>query len=289
MIHAPLHPRRSTAIFVIVTFVISWSYLWAIYKGIKVPAWLFAPLLMWVPGTVSLVMRLLRREGFADAGFRRGNLRFWCWSYFGPLVAGAIVYLVAALFHVVQLTPYLRQQSMFGPVPVRFLWWNADASVPWLLGQRFLFCATFGIALGFIYGLGEEIGWRGYLLPRLLQSRVRFPILLSGLVWAAWHMPFVLLTFQHRPVVNAIIYALACVIFGVFIGWLRLASGSVFIAAMAHAAYNTFFQDFFDHTFVGPHKWFWAGEEGVLCSVVFGALAVWLYRTRRMPMPDAQL
>jgi membrane protease YdiL (CAAX protease family) len=39
---------------------------------------------------------------------------------------------------------------------------------------------------------GEEIGWRGYMLTRLIDARVPAPILTSGIVWALWHLPLVL-------------------------------------------------------------------------------------------------
>jgi hypothetical protein len=53
---------------------------------------------------------------------------------------------------------------------------------------------------------------------------------------------------------------------------------------MARGAYNSFFQNFYDHSFTRPNKWFWAGEVGFLCSISFGALALWLYRTNRLPL-----
>ena len=150
------------------------------------------------------------------------------------------------------------------------------------LGSGSLVVTTLGLTLGMLSGPGEEIGWRGYLLPRLIKSKVRHPILVSGLIWGTWHMPFVLLTFEHERYVTAAVYFLLCVVLAVFMGWIRLASNSVWVAGMAHGAYNTFYQDFYDHSFAGPHKWFWAGEVGLLCSVTFGVLALWLYKTNRI-------
>jgi len=234
------HPKASAGTYVVLTCVLSWSFLWAVHAGLRIPAWAFAATLMWIPAIVSVALRLVLRQGFADAGFRSGPVRYWAWAYLGPLGLGILVYLVAMLFQQAHITPYLKQQSMFGPAPIRLLWWNAEAGTFGLLAQTISRLCHAGDCRGICYALGEEIGWRGYLLPKLIQGRVRFPILISGVVWAVWHIPFVLLTFQHRPVVNAVNYALACLTFGVFISWLRLASGSVLVAAMAHSAYNTF-------------------------------------------------
>ena len=237
---------------------------------------------MWIPGVVSIALRIGFREGFLDAGFRAGRLRFWMIAYVVPLALAAATYFVAWLMRQVYITPYLQQQSMFGPLPFRLVWFNNHTETLGLISQRLAVVMTLGIIIGFLSGLGEEIGWRGYLLPKLVKANVRYPILASGIIWGTWHVPFVLLTFQHQRYITAVLYWTLCIVFAIFIGWIRLASGSVFVAGMAHGAYNTFYQDFFDHSFAGPHKWFWAGEVGLLCSVAFGALALWLYRTDRI-------
>jgi uncharacterized protein len=277
-----LHPKRSAAIFVGLTCVLSWSFVWAVRAGLPIPPWAFALVLMWIPGTVALVLRPAFREGWADAGFTTGAGRYWLFAYAAPFLMASATYLAAMALQLVSLTPHLKEQSMFGPVPLRLVWWAPEAETVGLLAQRFLVTATFGIATGFVYGLGEEIGWRGYLLPKLVEGRVRFPIFICGVVWGVWHMVFVLLMYERHPVANALLYGLLCLAAGVFICWLRLASGSVFVAAMAHSAYNAFFQNFYDHSFAGPTKWLWAGDIGLLCSLS-GAIVAWcLHRTGRL-------
>jgi membrane protease YdiL (CAAX protease family) len=274
---------KSAAIaFTGVTCLLSWSYLWALRSGLRVPAGLVPFALMWIPGAVAIAFRLGSAEGFSSAGFRAGAMRYWVLAYSVPFGLATATYAAAWLVQQVELTPYLKQQSMLGPLPFRWRWFNAEATTAGLLAQRFLVVATVSIVIGFVGALGEEIGWRGYLLPKLVQTGVRLPILVVGLIHGAWHVPFVLLNFQHKPYAAAALYALACVVFGVFISWLRLASGSVWVAAMAHASYNSFYQDFYDHSFVGPNKWLWAGEVGLLCSAAFGAVALVLYRTNRI-------
>jgi membrane protease YdiL (CAAX protease family) len=71
-------------------------------------------------------------------------------------------------------------------------------------------------------------------------------------------------------------------LFGVFIGWLRLASGSVFVAAMAHTSFNAFVQSFFGVSFVGDGAWFLIGDYGILTVIPYGALVAWLCWSRRV-------
>ena len=131
---------------------------------------------------------------------------------------------------------------------------------------------------------GEEWGWRGYLLPQLIRAGWPFPLVFSGLVWGIWHFPLFFLTgYAHGAVsVSLVMFTLLTVLFGVFIGWLRLVSGSVFVAAMAHASFNGFVQIFFGVSFVGKGAWFWVGDYGALTLLSYAFLVAWLYQSRRV-------
>jgi membrane protease YdiL (CAAX protease family) len=91
-------------------------------------------------------------------------------------------------------------------------------------------------------GLGEELGWRGFALPRMLEGRNAFVIsLVLGLIWAAWHLPLfwtegagregtpVWILFAQLPA-TAVIYT-----------WLfQHTQGSVVAAALLHGSFNVF-------------------------------------------------
>src|SRR3989442_873650 len=89
--------------------------------------------------------------------------------------------------------------------------------------------------------------------------------------------------YSHGAVaLSLLMFTLLTVFFGVFIGWLRLASGSVFVAAMAHASFNAFVQSFFGASFDADKAWFWMGDYGVLTLIPYGLLVAWLYWSRRV-------
>ncbi len=101
-------------------------------------------------------------------------------------------------------------------------------------------------------GLGEEVGWRGYLLPRL-QERFQSDkaLWVGGLIWAIWHYPFVIFLFSANMAdltlaekIPAILLSLAgfsmSIIGTNFIyAWLLRNTKSVFIAILFHAFGNT--------------------------------------------------
>lgn len=88
--------------------------------------------------------------------------------------------------------------------------------------------------------LGEEWGWRGWLLPRLLSRGVWPALAWSGLIWGVWHAPLTLLGYNYPELGPgaAALFTGTCVALGLVMGWLRLYSGSVWPPVLAHGALN---------------------------------------------------
>lgn len=83
---------------------------------------------------------------------------------------------------------------------------------------------------------GEELGWRDYLLPLLLPLG-RWPaLLLSGVAWGLWHAPIILLGYHYPD--HPQLGVLVMVGFTVLLGWLRLASRSIWPGVIGHGAVN---------------------------------------------------
>jgi len=98
------------------------------------------------------------------------------------------------------------------------------------------------IPLATISAIGEEYGWRGYLLPRLLQGNEIRASLIVGFVWALWHLPLLItgLSFPGQPVVLAIpVFTFAIVMNSFLFTWLhRLSGGILWTAALLHGTLN---------------------------------------------------
>lgn len=96
------------------------------------------------------------------------------------------------------------------------------------------------ILIGSLSAFGEELGWRGWLLPNLLPLGTWPALLVSGAIWGVWHAPLILLgyNYQRTDVVGVLLMVGWCMLLGVLIGWLRLRSASVWPAVIAHGAVN---------------------------------------------------
>jgi membrane protease YdiL (CAAX protease family) len=100
-----------------------------------------------------------------------------------------------------------------------------------------------GLAPWLIYAMFEEWGWRGYLEPML--TRLGIPDLrrhfMVGIIWAVWHIPYVLGTPAYTelsPVPFAALFMGSILVMAVVHGQLRKASGSVWPVVLAHGLGN---------------------------------------------------
>jgi len=216
-------------------------------------------LLMWVPALASLVARIALREGAADVSFRLGGrigLKALVFAWLFPVLVGVAAYGIAWSVGI----------ARFAPPPVPGL---PQAGPVVTLGAELGLALTAGEIVSAIFGAGEELGWRGYMLTRLVRARVPFPLVASGLVWGAWHLPLIL-SGHYATGPNRLLWAglflVAVTCAGVLIGWLRLWSGSIWPAILAQGSWNVVIQDVFDRSTAGAEPGgpaaLWIGESG---------------------------
>jgi len=102
----------------------------------------------------------------------------------------------------------------------------------------------FPFMLDVFFALGEEWGWRGYLLPKLTQLHGAIPaVLISSMIWSFWHMPLVIIesgSHEINPLYIFFIYLLISPALSMIFSFLTLKSGSALPAAFAHQCYNLY-------------------------------------------------
>jgi membrane protease YdiL (CAAX protease family) len=254
-------PRRATARRRLAVFLVLVTVLDAVFVAVIVatgnPLWIFA--LMWSVAASSVVCRLVFREGFGDVSFRFGGRRSLVLLVVGlvfPVVVGFVAFGIA----------WATGLATFSPPAGGFLRGLAVA-------------ATIGTAVGALSAAGEEIGWRGYLLIRLIDAGVPRPVLVSGLIWGLWHLPLVVtgVIYANHPsrLLAVVVFMVSATSAGVVIARLRLESGSIWPPIGLHAAYNSVIQTAFTPATSGPAAPLWVGEEaGILVALVLLLAAV---------------
>jgi membrane protease YdiL (CAAX protease family) len=214
--------------------------------------------LMWSVALASVICRLVLREGFGDVSFRFGGRRTL------GIILAAVAY-PAVIGLVAYGTAWATGLAGYTSPPHGFL-------------TGLLLAVTATTAVACISTTGEEIGWRGYMLTRLIDAGVRRPVLVSGLIWAAWHAPLII---TGAYVVNSggskamglAGFALTTVSSAFVIARVRLETGSIWPAIVLHAAWNSIIQSAFDPATTGEGAHVWLGEGGILVALVAVAAA----------------
>ena len=133
-----------------------------------------------------------------------------------------------------------------------------------------------------MFTFGEEYGWRGYLLPRLLPlGEIRASVLL-GVIWGVWHLPLLLAGLNY-PGVNIflaiIVFIFATVALSFTYTWFYVASsGSVLVAAVFHASTNQFSDTFWVPPLLSGVNPF---APSLVSAVLIMALVLIVYRVFR--------
>ena len=118
----------------------------------------------------------------------------------------------------------------------------ADLPPGLIVGIQILFSITLAPLFNTLFALGEELGWRGYLLPKLFPLGQGRAILLSGVIWGVWHWPAILQghNYPNQPILGMFLMIGFCVLFGAILSWLYLRTGSPWAPALGHASLNAF-------------------------------------------------
>lgn len=235
---------------------------------------------MWIlwsctPTAAALIMLLVvtregySREGWKLLGLHRLGLGVW-WIAFGLTLL--ITVAASAIVWATPLASFVVPEGGIGNSVINFL--------------------IQVVTLMLTFSLAEEIGIRGYLLPQLLALGRTSALALSGLVFATWHMPLILLT-PVFPIGNKLISLplfYGSVVAASFVyGYLRIYMGSVWPASLAHAVHNAAWDALGALTATSypviVNKYL-VGDYGILILVGAVIGAIWLNRRLMMSGPD---
>jgi len=145
---------------------------------------------------------------------------------------------------------------------------------------------TVGMLMAF-GGIGEELGWRGFLVPELYKHYdFTKTALISGAIWAIYHWPLLIFFNAPRlgisPLPMLAISLVAGIGLSTIMAWFRLRSGSVWTAVIFHMALNIHNQGFFENL-TTKTSWlthYISGEHGLMLAITSAAVGFWFWRKR---------
>ena len=275
-------PKRVVVAYLILVFALSAIFWWII--AVKPQAAIDTGilhhsifLLMWCPAVAAIITRLAFQKNLQGFGWKIGDLRWWLAAMIIPILVGLVQFGTAWL---TGLAPFLPEQAAL------------------FLSIQFPGGLIFGLCSNIISATGEEIGWRGLLVPELGRfTTFTWIALISAFIWFCWHVPVMLSGGYGGSgglVYSMIIFFLSMIGGSTLFAWIRLRSGSIWPAVLLHGFDNYFVQVFYPaitaKTEAGEMM---LGEFGwyvVIISMVIGLLFWYLrYMLPTMPKPEGGL
>lgn len=240
--------------------------------------------IVWSPALAAVITSWIYGKNLGEFGWKWGDSRYIWLSYAIPFIYVLIPYLVVWISG---LGAFFNQ-ALMREVAINYGWKTLPNNV--ILVLYLLFSITLGMLKACLYALGEEIGWRGFLVPELAKTTTFFnAALISGIVWAVWHYPTIIFGGYNNG--KSIPYSLFCFTLAVIaisfpMAWLRLKSGSLWTGMIFHASDNLFLEDVFNNLTkdTGITNYL-VGEFGILIAIAC-LIPAFIFWQRRHELPN---
>jgi membrane protease YdiL (CAAX protease family) len=242
--------------------------------------------LMWCPALAGMLTLRLNDRSIGELGWKWGETKYQLWSWFVPLLYASIAYGIVWIAGFGGLGNRDFLHSLAQQMHLRAPEWVSAGLGIFLTG-------TYGLIRSVGSALGEEIGWRGFLVPELSRTTsFTATALLSGAVWSLWHYP--ILIYGDYNAGTPTWYGLTCftvmVIAASFVfAWMRLKSGSLWTGAILHGSHNLYIQAIFTPLTRNTEKTAWYIDEfGAMLPLVAIGFAFYFW-SRRGELPSERL
>lgn len=277
--------KKRLYIFLGIVFMLSWGWVAIIpltgnnYGSTK--SMIILSILMLIPALSSILTRLITKEGFKNIYLKpkfKKNIKYYLMAYFMTnvfiLLGGVVFFMIFPNMldtNLTSLKAVLESQGL-----------NVNANI--ILISQFTQGILIGPIINIIFTLGEEIGWRGYLLQKLCkQFSVQKSIVISGVIWGIWHAPIIAMGHNYgtgyigEPWLGIFAMIVFCIVVGTYFSYLTIKTKSVIPAGIAHSAMNAFagfaiiLCKKIANPFIGP------SPTGVIGGSIFILVAVYCY------------
>ena len=242
-------------------------------------------LAMWAPGIAAIVATKVSGGTIADLNLKRlGPKRYYIWAWLLFPILSLLTGVVTVLFGIAEFDPAFSMiTESLASLP------ESAPLTPALIVTIQVF-AAFSIAplFNMLFAFGEELGWRGFLLPKLLPLGEWKAILISNIIWGFWHAPAIIQghNYPGYPVAGIFMMIVFTVLLGTILSWLYLNTNSPWTPALAHGSINAVAS--LSVIFLVPG--FDLAIGGTLASVMgwipLAAFVIWLVATGRVPVGE---
>lgn len=240
---------------------------------------------MFIPAIGVLLTRLITKEGFKNAWIRpnlKGNIKYYLMAWFGPVVLtviGAVFYFLIKPNNLSLQFEYLASVYEKSGISMEEGQLMVNMVIQIIVG---IFLSPI---VNVLTCFGEEWGWRGYLLPKMMERFHVLPMLLiNGVIWGLWHAPLTVLGHNYGlgyfgyPYLGIFAMCIFCTVVGTIFSYLSWKTKSCIPAVIGHGSLNGFaavamyFSKDGGNPFIGPVPTGFIGGIGFIAAAIIYAV-----------------
>lgn len=284
---------RGVAVFLVIAFGISWAIAYAMHSqggfaGVGMMAAAYLTAMMFGPAIAAVITALIfdRGRALAALGFKPGAfgpVAIWTvWGWVLPVVLAAAASLLTLVL--TQAEPADAAARMAEAVLA------AGQEMPMPAETLLLVQLAIGVPVGILVNtvlltLSEELGWRGWLQPRLAPLGFWKAALVSGVIWGLWHAPIILMGYNYPGLGWTGVAAMTgfTVLMTPYLALLRERGGGVYAAGAFHGSLNAVAG--VGLLYLPDPVWPWNGLLGLggFAVLAAGWVPIALYRGMKKP------
>lgn len=237
-----MQKKGKLIVFLGLTFLLSCIFYYLIITTKRIDDYILY--FMWCPGIAAIVTQLIYERNIQGFGWGLSRAKYMAIGFFLPVAEISFEYLAAFILGYASFSTnaIMKNIGSIGALGI--------ISTTQLVAIFLALTAVISFVANIVAVLGEEIAWRGFLVPELKQSMPFWKTsLIIGLIWSIWHFPIILFADYRNsfPWWYAIpVFTAGLVIYSFVLAWLRFKSNSIWPCVLMHATSNLVIQSIFD-------------------------------------------
>jgi membrane protease YdiL (CAAX protease family) len=241
---------------------------------------LFVLGLMWCPAVAALITCRISGIPIKEMGWKLKPAKYIAYSYLLPIAYAFVTYLIIWItkgggFYNKEFVEVISMRSGFPGIPAGMA-----------IAYYALITGTTGMIGSMLSALGEEIGWRGFLVPQLAKNySFAKTSIIVGIIWSLWHYPILLFADYNNGApawFSLTCFTVMVIAISFAFAWFRLKSGSLLTGVVLHASHNLFIQSIFTPlTFDTGNTKYFIDEFGIGLPIACVIIAVILWSKRK--------
>jgi membrane protease YdiL (CAAX protease family) len=249
----------------------------AYYAILKLnPTSIYVGALMMSPALATFITLKIRKRPISSLPWNVKDLKYLKLSYFTPILYVSIAYVLIWLFGFGNLINTERVAQWGDELGI------AESNQALVITIMIFLLLTIGVIKNLGSTLGEEIGWRGFLIFELKKVMpFKSLAIVSGVIWAVYHFPIINLMYGSGENLLLHIGAFTTMIIGmsVILAYFTFKSNSLWPAAVYHSIHNIYIQKICTPlTISNSNTAFWIDEYGCMIPIITTIFAAYFWR-----------